>query len=47
MQIGWVTGPERLIAAVVKAHQYLVFCIPSNLQRGVAYGLEHEQDFYK
>jgi hypothetical protein len=42
-----VTGPARLVAAIAKAHQFVTFCIPSNLQRAVAFGLQHEQPFYK
>jgi aspartate/methionine/tyrosine aminotransferase len=47
LQVGWVTGPARLVAAIAKAHQFVTFCIPSNLQRAVAFGLQHEQPFYK
>ena len=47
LQVGWVTGPARLVAAIAKAHQFVTFCIPSNLQRAVAFGLQHEQSFYK
>lgn len=47
VQIGWVTGPAQLVAAVAKAHQFTVFCIPSNLQRGVAFGLREERHFYE
>lgn len=46
-KIGWVTGPAPLVAAVAKAHQFTVFCIPSNLQRGVAFGLQGERHFYE
>ena len=45
-QIGWVTGPARLVAAVGKAHQFVTFTVASNLQRAVAYGLDHEAGFY-
>lgn len=41
-----MTGPARLLGPVIKAHQFLVFTIPSNLQRAVAHGLDNEQDFY-
>ena len=47
LQVGWVTGPARLVAAIAKAHQFVAFCIHSNLQRAVAFGLQHEQPFYK
>ena len=45
-QIGWVTGPTALIAAVAKAHQFITFTVPSSLQRAVAYGLDNESSFY-
>lgn len=46
MQIGWVTGPPVLISAIAKAHQFLVFTVPSNLQRAVAHGLDNESSFF-
>ncbi len=46
VQIGWVTGPLPLINAIAKAHQFLVFTVPSNLQRAVAYGLDNESSFF-
>ncbi|KAL3157538.1 hypothetical protein ABBQ32_011995 [Trebouxia sp. C0010 RCD-2024] len=45
-KIGWVTGPPPLINAIAKAHQFLVFTVPSNLQRAVAYGLDNESSFF-
>jgi hypothetical protein len=32
LQVGWITGPQALIAAVTKAHQFLVFTVPSAIQ---------------
>lgn len=46
VQIGWVTGPASLVNAIAKAHQFLVFTVPSNLQRAVAHGLDHESSFF-
>ena len=46
MQIGWVTGPPALMKAVTSAHQFLIFTVPSSLQRAVAYGLDNESSFY-
>jgi aspartate/methionine/tyrosine aminotransferase len=42
-------GPERLLAPCVKAHQFLVFTVPSSLQRAVAAGLDGTdgQAFYR
>lgn len=42
-----MTGPAPLLAPIIKAHQFLVFTVPSNLQRAVAAGLKHEQGFYR
>ena len=46
-QIGYLVGPPPLIAAAAKAHSFLVFTVPSSLQRAVAYGLDHEESFYR
>lgn len=46
-KIGWVTGPASLLAPITKAHQFLVFTVPSSLQRAVAHGLDHESAFYR
>ena len=46
-QIGWATGPAHLVAVIAKAHQFVTFCVPSNLQRAVAFGLQQEQGFYR
>jgi aspartate/methionine/tyrosine aminotransferase len=41
-KVGWLTGPARLVRAVARAHQYLTFTTPPNLQSAVAHGLVHE-----
>ncbi len=46
VQVGWITGPPPLLAPIIKAHQFMVFTVPSNLQRAVAYGLDKESSFY-
>ena len=46
-QIGYLVGPAPLISAAAKAHSFLIFTVPSNLQRAVAYGLDHEESFYR
>lgn len=38
-KVGWVTGPAALVKTVAKAHQFLTFATPPNLQLAVAYGL--------
>jgi N-succinyldiaminopimelate aminotransferase len=39
-KVGWLTGPAALIKLVAKAHQFLTFTTPPNLQTGVAFGLD-------
>lgn len=46
LQVGWATGPAPLVQALAKAHQFLVFTVPSAFQRAVAHGLDSCQDFY-
>lgn len=41
-----MTGPAALLAPVIKAHQFVTFTLPTNLQRAVAYGLDKERAFY-
>jgi aspartate/methionine/tyrosine aminotransferase len=38
-KVGWVCAAPPLAAAVAKAHQFLAFTTPPNLQSAVAYGL--------
>lgn len=38
-KVGWVTGPASLVGVVARAHQYLTFTTPPNLQAAVALGL--------
>ncbi|GLC43274.1 hypothetical protein PLESTB_001491600 [Pleodorina starrii] len=45
-KVGWMTGPARLLNPIIKAHQFLVFTVPSSLQRAVAHGLDNESGFY-
>lgn len=45
-KVGYVSGPEALIALVAKAHQLLTFTTPPNLQRAVAYGLGKSDEYF-
>jgi len=45
-KVGYITAAPTLLGIVARAHQFLVFTTPPNLQRAVAYGLEHEQAWY-
>jgi len=40
-KVGWVVAPPALLAPVAKAHQYLTFTTPPELQAAVAWGLDH------
>lgn len=44
-KVGWITGPAALCSVVAKAHQYLTFTTPPNLQAGVAWGLDHASEW--
>ena len=40
-KVGFMTACPELTAVVSKAHQFLTFTVPPNLQAAVAWGLEH------
>jgi aspartate/methionine/tyrosine aminotransferase len=46
-KVGYVSGPNRLIALVAKAHQNLTFTTPPNLQRAVALGLGKPDEYFE
>lgn len=39
-KVGWMVAPEELAGTVARAHQFLTFCTPPNLQSAVVFGLE-------
>ena len=45
-KVGYITADPTLLGTIARAHQFLVFTTPPNLQRAVAYGLDHEQKWY-
>ncbi len=45
-KVGYVSGPPDLIGAAAKAHQFLTFTTPPNLQRAVAQGLDKDTDYF-
>ena len=45
-KVGYITAAPALIRQVVKAHQFLIFTTPPNLQSAVAYGLGKERAFF-
>ncbi len=46
-KVGYVTGAPHLLAPVAKAHQFLTFTTPPNLQRAVAYGLGKDDAYFQ
>lgn len=46
-RIGYVTGPERLVTGLLKAHQFIAYVCPPHLQLAVAEGLRFSDDYYR
>ncbi len=46
-KVGYVTAPPALLQPVAKAHQFITFTTPPNLQRAVAYGLAKEDGYFR
>ena len=45
-KVGYITGAQALIDPIAKAHQYVTFTTPPNLQKAVAYGLAKDESYY-
>ena len=45
-KVGWVCAPPKLSQAIARAHQFLTFTTPPNLQAAVAFGLETPSDWF-
>lgn len=45
-KVGYISACAALIDRIVKAHQFLVFTTPPNLQAAVAYGLTKDRSFF-
>ena len=45
-KVGYVTGAAAALQPLAKAHQYLTFTTPPNLQRAVAYGLSKDAAYF-
>jgi N-succinyldiaminopimelate aminotransferase len=45
-KVGFISAAPELLGVISRAHQFLVFTTPPNLQAAVAYGLDHEIDWY-
>jgi aspartate/methionine/tyrosine aminotransferase len=46
-KVGWIVAPPALGEPISKAHQYLAYATPPNLQAAVAYGLGKEGGYYR
>ncbi|HST36195.1 MAG TPA: aminotransferase class I/II-fold pyridoxal phosphate-dependent enzyme, partial [Allosphingosinicella sp.] len=46
-KVGWAVAPPPLAAMVAKAHQFLTFTTPPNLQAAVAWGLGKDESYYR
>jgi N-succinyldiaminopimelate aminotransferase len=44
-KVGWATGPEELVGAVLAAKQWLSFSSGTPLQSAIAHALEHEMGY--
>ena len=45
-KVGYISACAALVERIVKAHQFLVFTTPPNLQSAVAYGLGKDRSFF-
>ena len=45
-KVGYITAAPALLAPIVRAHQFLVFTTPPNLQHAVAYGLGKDDSYF-
>ncbi len=46
-KVGYITASPRLLAPVAKAHQFVTFTTPPNLQQAAAYGLAKEDAYFE
>jgi N-succinyldiaminopimelate aminotransferase len=45
-KVGWAVAAPGLVAAIARAHQYLTFTTPPNLQAGAAFGLAKDDAYF-
>lgn len=45
-KVGWIVATPELARGIARAHQFLTFTTPPNLQAAVAYGLAKEEDWF-
>ena len=46
-KVGYSVASPKLLAAAAKAHQFLTFATPPNLQKAVAFGLNKDASYFK
>jgi len=45
-KVGYITAPPHLLTSIARAHQFLTFTTPPNLQAAVAYGLDKDESYF-
>ena len=45
-KVGYITAPPHLLTPIARAHQFLTFTTPPNLQAAVAYGLDKSDCYF-
>jgi N-succinyldiaminopimelate aminotransferase len=45
-KVGWVTAPPAIAEVIARAHQFVTFSTPPNLQSAAAYGLGKGDDYF-
>ena len=45
-KVGWIAASAELAVPISKAHQFMTFATPPNLQAAVAYGLGKEDEYF-
>lgn len=45
-KVGWIVAPEALAVPISKAHQFIAFATPPNLQAAAAYGLGKDDHYF-
>ena len=45
-KVGYITAAPGLLQPIAKAHQFLTYTTPPNLQRAVAYGLGKDESYF-
>ena len=46
-KVGYSVASPNILAAAAKAHQFLTFATPPNLQKAVAYGLNKDESYFR